>query len=100
MDRQNVDKYGFDRVRERRGTRSFKWDQTEKLFGYPGLLPMWVADMDFPSPPEVVQALEERAAHGIYGYTARPQESDEALCAWLKQRHEWDVLPEDRKSVV
>ena len=94
MDRQNVDKYGFDRVRERRGTRSFKWDQTEKLFGYPGLLPMWVADMDFPSPPEVVQALEERAAHGIYGYTARPQESDEALCAWLKQRHEWDVLPD------
>ncbi len=59
--------FDFDAPIERRGTASFKWDL------YPGdALPLWVADMDFASPPQVVEALEARAAHGVFGYSLVP----------------------------
>src|SRR5690606_32170434 len=65
--------FDFDRPVDRRGTLSYKWDQSEKLFGASDVLPLWVADMDFPSPPAVVEAIRRRAEEGIYGYTIRDE---------------------------
>ncbi len=56
---------------------------------------MWVADMDFQSPTEVVNAVEERARHGIYGYTKVSDEYLDSVVQWMKRRHQWDVTPEE-----
>lgn len=79
--------YNFDRVIDRRNTNSSKWDGLKERFGTEDAIAMWVADMDFESPPEVARALEERARHGIYGYTRRPDSYFEAIVTWLKERH-------------
>ena len=84
-------KYDFDRVIKRTGTGSVKWDLADSLFGGSGLLPLWVADMDFESPPEVTAALVERAHHGIFGYTAASPVYFEAFTAWFRKRHGWEI---------
>lgn len=66
-------KYDFDKLVDRKGTASYKWDQSDKLFGRADILPLWVADMDFQPPREVVEAIETRAKQGIYGYTFRTE---------------------------
>ncbi|MBO8172636.1 MAG: pyridoxal phosphate-dependent aminotransferase [Bacillaceae bacterium] len=83
--------YDFDRVIDRRNTMSVKWDQSEKLFGEPDVLPLWVADMDFQSPPEVVEAITRRAQEGIYGYTVQPTSYYEAIRGWFQKRHDWEI---------
>lgn len=80
----------FDRVIDRTGTRSVKWDRVRDRAG---VLPMWVADMDFRAPAPVVRALEERARFGVYGYTARGEDFAELIRAWLWRRHRWAVEP-------
>ena len=60
--------YDFDEIIDRRPTSSFKWDK----YAGKDILPLWVADMDFRSPPEVIDALMQRSAHGIFGYTHPP----------------------------
>lgn len=87
-------KYDFDQPVNRKNTQSYKWDQTERLFGSQDILPMWVADMDFPSPPEVIEALKQRADHGIFGYTLRSPEYYEAIAEWIEKRHGWTVHQE------
>ena len=84
-------KFDFDRIIDRTGTASIKWDLADSLFSGTGLLPLWVADMDFESPPEVIEALSERARHGIYGYTAPDPEYSPAIAAWFKDRHNWEL---------
>ncbi|MBP2653197.1 MAG: pyridoxal phosphate-dependent aminotransferase [Firmicutes bacterium] len=86
-----MDKFDFDQIIERQGTGAEKWDGRENIFGSEDLLPMWVADMDFASPPEVVTALTARAAHGIYGYPLRGDGFYQAAIDWLKRRHGWNV---------
>lgn len=86
--------FDFDRPVERRGTLSYKWDQSEKLFGDPDVLPLWVADMDFLCPPEVVDAVRRRAAEGVYGYTIRDEACVQAVVDWFKRRHGWAIDPE------
>ncbi len=87
--------YDFDEVIDRRGTGSSKWDGFEERF--PGLdvrgaLPMWVADMDFRCPDEVVQAVKEKAAQGIYGYPApRGEAFNNAAAGWLLRRDGWNI---------
>lgn len=83
--------YRFDDVINRRHTFSVKWDDTERVFGVKDVLPMWVADMDFPAPPAVIEALHERIQHGIFGYTVIPDSLKEAMQYWLKARHQWDM---------
>ena len=61
-------RYNFDEVTDRRNTGSLKWDYGEMVRN-DDILPMWVADMDFKAPKEVVDALIRRAEHGIFGYT-------------------------------
>ncbi len=71
----------FDRITDRRGTGSLKWDVAENE------LPMWVADMDFPTAPCVRRAIEKRAAHGIFGYSIIPDTWYDAYRTWWEQRH-------------
>lgn len=73
--------YDFDRVTDRRHTHSLKWDVGENE------LPMWVADMDFETAPEISTAIRARAAHGIYGYTVVPEEWQDAYIDWWQRRH-------------
>ncbi len=84
----------FDRDIPRSGTHSVKHDGCAAYFGTADVLPLWVADMDFASPEAVTRALQQRAAHPIYGYTQYPESAYEALIAWLKQRHGWEVQRE------
>jgi cysteine-S-conjugate beta-lyase len=79
----------FDSAVERRGTASFKWE----LFP-PDVLPLWVADMDFASPPAVVTALERRAAHGVYGYSLVEDSFVDTVRAHLELEHGWPIEPE------
>ena len=62
--------YNFDEVIERRGTDSVKWDGVKSVWGRDDLLPMWVADMDFRTPPFVMEALRKRLEHEVLGYTS------------------------------
>jgi cystathionine beta-lyase len=89
--------YRFDDVINRRHTLSVKWDDTERVFGVKDVLPMWVADMDFPAPPAVIEALHERIKHGIFGYTVIPDSLKEAVQHWLQARHQWEI---DRSWLV
>lgn len=78
-------RYDFDEIIPRRGTGSLKWDDEPS----DDVLPMWVADMDFRTAPPVVEALERRVKHGIFGY-ARPGESYyDAIVNWFARRHAW-----------
>jgi cysteine-S-conjugate beta-lyase len=83
--------YDFDRRIERRGTASQKWDRLEKVYGLSDLLPMWVADMEFAAPPEVVGALAARVQHPVYGYTVNTEPVYRAIQTWLRSRQGWTV---------
>lgn len=84
-----MSKYDFDAVIERRGTISAKWDGMEPLFGTNDLFPMWIADMDFKAPPEILETLQERIDHGVLGYTRRFEPYREAVASWMERRHGW-----------
>ncbi|MBM2847627.1 MAG: cystathionine beta-lyase, partial [Anaerolineales bacterium] len=98
--------YDFSQEINRRGTHSIKWGfmqdeedplrakPTEAFFGENRILPLWVADMDFASPRPVVEALIERAEHGIYGYTGKTDSYCEAVVNWMRKRHGWEIAPE------
>ncbi|NGQ93790.1 putative C-S lyase [Brevibacillus sp. SYP-B805] len=86
--------YDFDRVIPRRNTHSVKWDLMAKVSREPDLIPLWVADMDFPAPPEVVEAVTRRAELGIYGYAVNPDSYFEAVGGWMKRRHGWEIRQE------
>ncbi|MCX6005064.1 MAG: pyridoxal phosphate-dependent aminotransferase, partial [Chloroflexi bacterium] len=86
--------YDFDSVIDRRNTNSIKWDFAEKFFSAKDLLPMWVADMDFRAPPEIIDAVRKVAERGIYGYSGVPQSYYEAVISWMKRRHNWEIKQE------
>ena len=82
--------YNFDEVIPRRGTNSLKWDcATEE-----GVLPMWVADMDFRAAQPIVDALQKRVEHGVFGYTQVPDAYYEAVINWFDRRHGWRMNKE------
>ena len=82
--------FAFDTPVGRRGTNSYKWDSAEK-----GVLPMWVADMDFRTAPCVIEAITRRAAHGIFGYVKVPDEYYAATIDWFESRHGWTIKRDD-----
>lgn len=88
--RRSCSDFDFDTVIDRSNTASEKWDR------YQGrdIIPLWVADMDFRSPPAVIEALHERVAHGIFGYTHPSAELVEAVLGHLKRDFDWDVEAE------
>ncbi|MDE7286083.1 MAG: pyridoxal phosphate-dependent aminotransferase [Lachnospiraceae bacterium] len=80
--------YDFDKIIDRRGTNSLKWDVLE------GELPMWVADMDFQTAPEIRDAILKRAEHGIFGYSVIPQAWFDAYIKWWHRRHHFRMEKE------
>lgn len=91
-------KYDFDEVIERKNTYSVKYDFAVERGKHEGILPFWVADMDFKSPPQVIAELAKRCDHGIYGYTDPKQDYYKSVQKWFSKHHllnlerEWIVV--------
>lgn len=82
--------FNFDAPVNRSNSDSIRWDR----YADGDVIPLWVADMDFQSPPCVVQALSERVAHGVFGYTHAPDSLRRDIALYLANQYSWDVDPE------
>lgn len=84
----------FDYELDRRNTRSMKWDGCNAKFGVEPskeMIPMWIADMDFRAPQEVVEALRQRVECQAYGYTTKPDSFYDAIISWVDRHYHWKV---------
>lgn len=90
-------KYDFDQIIDRRNTNSVKIDALKEVFGADDLIPLWVADMEFLSPPEITDALKKRVEHGIFGYYTPDDAYFKSIINWLENRHSWTV---DKQDVI
>lgn len=79
--------FDFNTPTDRQGTSSLKWNKYEGR----DIIPLWVADMDFRSPPSVIEALHQRIDHGIFGYTHPPEELTETILRMLDMKYRWKV---------
>lgn len=84
-------KHCFDEVIERHGTDCLKWDSLNEVFGRDDLLSMWIADMDFRTPPFVTEAIQKRLDSGVLGYTRPCAEWSQSIINWQKSEHQWEV---------
>jgi cystathionine beta-lyase len=90
------DRYDFDARMDRSGTNCEKWDDMGTVFGKDGLMPFWVADMDFRSAPEIIDALREKIEFGVFGYpTEQIGKYQAAVANWEFKRHGWKISPDD-----
>ncbi len=87
-------KYDFNRVISRKNTNSAKWDAVKVIFGSEDVIPMWVADMDFPTAQPIVDALVKRAEHPFYGYAQAGQSSVKAVVDRMKRKFNWQIKSE------
>jgi len=85
----------FDRVINRFGSHSVKWDMMEAAYGVPAQdgIAMWVADMDFQPPQCVQDAIAKMGETGVYGYYGDETDYRNAICWWMQNRHGWQVDP-------
>ena len=83
-------KYNFDEIIPRRGTGCVKWDHDAD----PEMLPLWVADMDFRAATPILQAMQRRLDHGIFGYVQVPDSYYQAVIQWFARRHNWNIQRE------
>ena len=89
-------KYDFDELIERRGTGCVKWDERpEAVDSSDGIIPLWVADMDFKAAPAIMDAVMKRAAHGVFGYTVVEEDYYLAVISWFHRRHHWRIHREE-----
>lgn len=87
-------KYTFDEYIDRRGTSCLKYDFGQERRGRDDLLPLWVADMDFRLPQEILDEIKKRVDHGIFGYTDPKEEYFSAVKGWFAKRHGWEIKSE------
>jgi cystathionine beta-lyase len=85
--------YDFDTLVDRRGTNCLKYDFAKERGKQEDILPLWVADMDFPTVPEVQQRLEKAVSHGIFGYSDTKGDYFDAVAAWYQKHFDWTVQP-------
>lgn len=88
-------KYNFDEVVVRKGTDCVKYDDLQEVFGRTDLLPMWVADMDFRTPPFVIDAIRQRLDHEVLGYTLPCESWYENIIQWVGRRHQVTLQKEE-----
>ena len=89
-----MDNYSFDTIIARTGSGAIKTDVLEERFGRSDLLAAWVADMDFATPPFIIDALKKRLDHPILGYTKEPADYRPAIIDWERELHGWHIRPE------
>lgn len=82
--------HNFDKLIERRGTGCVKWDEIPDK----DIIPMWIADMDFPVAPAIQEAIKRRASHPVFGYTYVQDDYYNAVISWFKRRHQWPIQRE------
>ncbi|MCH5147127.1 MAG: pyridoxal phosphate-dependent aminotransferase [Clostridiales bacterium] len=87
-------KYVFDSQIDRKNTYCLKYDYAVENGKSADALPLWIADMDFGTAPEVVEALKKRAEHGVFGYTMPKKDYFQTVADWFKNRHGWNADPE------
>lgn len=92
-------KYSFDEVIDRTGTAAVKIDGMKEVWGRTDLLPLWVADMDFATPPFILDAIRRRCEHPILGYTEKPESYYQAIIGWVKRRYGMEVSKEQLNYV-
>lgn len=83
--------YNFDEIIDRTNTDCEKYDARERIFGNAEVIPLWVADTDFKTPDFIAKAIQQRAAHEIYGYPMKPDSYYQSIQGWLQRRHQWEV---------
>ena len=86
--------YNFDEVVCRKHTDALKLEALAPRWGRTDLLPMWVADMDFKTPPFIVEVMKKRMECEVFGYTVKPESWYEAIISWQKRRHKWTITKE------
>mgnify|MGYP000172370963 CR=1 FL=1 len=86
--------YNFDEIIERRNTDSLKFDFATQQRRAADILPLWVADSDFRTPPAVIEALAEKVRHGIFGYSDTREDYTEVLQEWFSRHFNWQINPE------
>ena len=86
--------YDFDTVISRIGTQAEKYDARKQYYGTSDVEPFWVADMDFPSPGFLVEALQTRIDHGLFGYTEKDPSLYESIIWWMSDQHAVDITHE------
>ena len=84
-------KYDFDRIIDRSGTNALKYSVLKERYGRDDLIPLWVADLDFETPPFITDALRRRLDHSLFGYTSVPQELWQTIAMWILDHHGWKV---------
>ena len=82
--------FDFDRIIDRRGSDSLKWRDSRDG----AVTPMWVADMDFASPPCILDALRRRVDHGVFGYPVATNALTRAVVAWAESHYGWQIDPD------
>ncbi len=87
-------KYDFNQVFDRKNTNCAKWDFVKPIFGHENVIPMWVADMDFPVAPPIVDAIKRRAEHAFYGYTNPGAGVIQAIVDRMQRKFNWKIQPE------
>ena len=87
----NKEKFLKENCPDRHNTNCSKWDILEKKYGDSELISMWVADMDFKAPKEVIEALRKKIDFGIFGYSLTKDEYYESFIQWEKKYHNWEV---------
>jgi cysteine-S-conjugate beta-lyase len=86
-------KYDFDKKIDRSKNNSAKWDELEKNFISKDLLPMWVADMDFETSPEIIEAIRSKLDQKIFGYVSRHNTYYETAASWTRRRYGYNMNP-------
>jgi len=86
--------WNFDEIVSRENTDCIKYDLREQTFGRKDIIPMWVADMDFKTPEFIVEKLQNRLKHEVFGYSFRPPEYYDSIANWMKKRHDWEIEKE------
>ena len=87
-------KYDFNQICDRKNTNCFKWDFIQSIFGNDDVIPMWVADMDFPVATPIVEALKRRAEHEFYGYTKASADVIQSIVDRMWDKYAWKIKPE------
>ena len=90
-------KYNFDEIIDRKNNHSVKYCEIDKKFGVDkdsDIIPLWIADMDFKTAQPIIDAIQKKAEHGIFGYVYRPDEYFESFINWQKRRYNWEPKKE------